>query len=95
MLAGLLIEAGSPSITNCSFVLNQADGNGGAVFNDGGDPSFTNCRFESNAVRSNHDGGAMYNANTAATPQPQPLPLCHHTHTHAVLFRCHLVWVGR
>ena len=66
-LAGLC----APSFTNCVFQKNQADLDGGAVYNDGRQagtcsPAFTDCRFDENVATY---GAAIFvgkgNANTA------------------------------
>ena len=56
------LSGGQVRFTDCSFVSNTADYNGGAIYNDGRDhavnPIFQNCHFLDNAANS---GGAMTN----------------------------------
>ncbi len=63
---GLINDASSPSIRNCTFRDNIA-GFGGAVYNaSGASPVMTNCRFIDNTATSL--GGAVYNT-TGSTPK--------------------------
>ncbi len=58
----IFINSGSPQISNCQFINNQAR-YGGAVYINGqqspANPVFSSCRFEKNQVSFN--GGAIYN----------------------------------
>ncbi len=64
------VSNGRPVFTNCKFRDNEADFNGGAVFNQGGgavvSTTFQNCHFEGN---SSNSGGCLTNngANGQAT----------------------------
>ncbi|MEM6297147.1 MAG: choice-of-anchor Q domain-containing protein [Bacteroidota bacterium] len=53
----------NPSFTDCSFIENTSNGDGGAVFNSGNAgqmlSSFTRCTFTQNTA--NNSGGAVYN----------------------------------
>ena len=41
----------SPTLTNCSFENNSAEGNGGGMYNENNSPTLTNCSFlENNSV---------------------------------------------
>jgi len=65
--AGMYNEAqSSPTLTNCSFVGNNAvSANGGAMYNNASSsPTISNCTFTNNKAI---NGGAMYN-NTNSTP---------------------------
>jgi hypothetical protein len=46
---GMFNEAGSPSITNCTFTLNSASVEGGGMHNQNSSPSLTNCTFTMNS----------------------------------------------
>lgn len=59
---GLLIVAGSPTLHNCVFALNQATKQGGAIFVDDGQPLFTDCAFVANDAQ---QGGAIAFASSA------------------------------
>jgi len=61
---GLYVSAtGSPTLTNCVFMNNQAL-DGGAVKNYGNDPVFINCSFSGNTA---DNGGAVQNYARGAT----------------------------
>ncbi|UCC31912.1 MAG: hypothetical protein JSU86_06465, partial [Phycisphaerales bacterium] len=56
--AGMFNDAGSPTVTNCTFVVNSADW-GGGMYNFGASPTVTDCTFSGNdAVRY---AAGMYN----------------------------------
>ncbi|MBN2020737.1 MAG: DUF5011 domain-containing protein [Sedimentisphaerales bacterium] len=57
---GMYIEASQPTIINCIFTNNKADGNGGAIFNKDGNPAVVNCIFWQNTAE---NGGGVYNDN--------------------------------
>lgn len=60
---GMVNEACSPTVANCTFNLNQAF-NGGAIYNNNGAaPIVTHCTFTTN--RADY-GAGMYNNNAAA-----------------------------
>ncbi|MBN1362904.1 MAG: hypothetical protein JW993_20060 [Sedimentisphaerales bacterium] len=55
---GLYVELGYPTVIDCMFTRNRADGQGGGVCNAGGTvPLFTRCTFVSNEA---WGGGGMY-----------------------------------
>ncbi len=57
--AGMYNMDGSPTIHNCTFTLNSALSNGGAVYSYGSDDcKFSNCVFRENFADS--DGGGVY-----------------------------------
>jgi parallel beta-helix repeat protein len=56
---GMYNDAGSPTVTNCTFSGNSADGDGGGIRNfDHSSPTLTNCIFSENTAPG---GGGMYN----------------------------------
>jgi len=55
-------NAGSPVLTDCLFLNNHADDDGGGMRNISGTPSLTNCRFIGNSAA--EDGGGMVNSFT-------------------------------
>jgi parallel beta-helix repeat protein len=57
--AGMFISGGSPTITNCIFMDNEANA-GGGIYNENGSPAITHCMFEGNAAWF-FGGGAIYN----------------------------------
>lgn len=60
---GMLNEAGSPSVTHCTFIDNRAVNNGGAVCNSESSQAFFEaCTFTTNGAGL---GGAMYNVDSA------------------------------
>ncbi|WP_138994604.1 S-layer family protein [Larkinella sp. C7] len=65
---GMLNTSSSPSLTNCSFTFNTANGGGGGLRNndDSSSPSLTNCSFTSNTANA---GGGISNSapNTSLT----------------------------
>ena len=76
--AGLICLSSSPTVRNCVFTGNTADGiewvpkagwvpigEGGGVFIGGGDPTLSNCAFSDNYA--NTAGGGMYMLGTEAT----------------------------
>jgi parallel beta-helix repeat protein len=54
----------SPTVTDCTFEGNDADGEGGGMYNDGSSPTVTNCTFSGNTAEW---GGGMYNINSSLT----------------------------
>ena len=67
---GMLIDLGSPTVTDCNFVANSAGYKGGGIYISGYQvvepnityvysPTFNNCTFVCNAA--NEKGGAIYN----------------------------------
>ncbi|MCH8800254.1 MAG: hypothetical protein IH963_05020 [Chloroflexi bacterium] len=64
---GMRISGASPTINNCEFIGNDANGDGGGIFVTGAaaSPSISNCVFISNTAV--QDGGAICNA-AGATP---------------------------
>lgn len=67
----IFVHGGRPSFVACSFINNQADFNGGAVYNQGtaGDasPIFRNCHFEDNTSNS---GAGMTNNGSNGSARP-------------------------
>ncbi len=58
---GMYSDAGSPTVTNCTFRGNSANNDGGAMCNaNGSGPQIARCVFERN--RASNDGGAIRNA---------------------------------
>ncbi|GAA4463211.1 hypothetical protein GCM10023189_40980 [Nibrella saemangeumensis] len=61
---GMLNEPGSsPTVSNCSFVANNAATLGGGIANLGASPRLVNCTFSANTAA--FGGGAMYNSNSS------------------------------
>ena len=59
---GIFNSSSSPTITNCSFVNNSSDFNGGGISNyNSSSPSIINCIFNGNSAEIN--GGAIWNYN--------------------------------
>jgi len=56
--AGMFNEAGSPSITNCTFTLNSTSWDGGGMSNRNSSPILINCTFIGNSARY---GAGMHN----------------------------------
>lgn len=67
--SGLRNLGSSPSVTNCTFLLNLAGESnlGAGVFNDGSGSTFTNCKFIDNASGMFGEGVGMYNKNSNVT----------------------------
>ncbi len=61
---GGMYNTGSPTLTRCIFVGNNAAANGGGIYNTGS-PVLTNCVFAGNSAGANGDGGGMSNHNSA------------------------------
>ncbi|MCO6490728.1 MAG: T9SS type A sorting domain-containing protein [Phaeodactylibacter sp.] len=59
---GMLNFNGSPTVANCTFTGNEAEGSGGGMANFGSDPSLFNCIFSGNS--SGDIGGGMYNSSS-------------------------------
>ena len=55
---GMYNDAGSPTVTNCTFSGNNAGWGGGMCNNDSSSPTVTNCTFSGNNASY---GGGMYN----------------------------------
>jgi parallel beta-helix repeat protein len=56
----------SPTVTNCTFSGNTADGFGGGMYNQwGSNPTVTDCTFNENSAV--FDGGGMYNWDSSPT----------------------------
>ena len=56
---GMFGNAGSPTVTNCTFVSNKATWGGGGMYNaNGSNPAVTNCTFTANSA---DFAGAVYN----------------------------------
>ena len=68
---GMSISGSSPTIANCTFSDNIADGGGGAIFNSGSSPTITNCTFSDNRVTDTESewagGGAIFNSGSSPT----------------------------
>ncbi len=63
---GMYNDNSSPTITNCTFSGNEADGHGGGMYNNNySSPTLTNCTFTGNEAY--EDGGGMYNDNDSST----------------------------
>ena len=54
--AGMYIDAGCPTLTNCTFTLNTAKGSGGGLYNTSSSPTLTDCVFSNNSAE-NAAGG--------------------------------------
>jgi hypothetical protein len=61
---GMYNEAGSPTVTNCTFNDNYAEHHGGGMWNANSSPTVTDCTFSGNRA---WDGGGMWNANSSPT----------------------------
>ena len=58
--AGMYSETGSPTLVNCRFVGNTAQGDGGGIYNwNGSSPAVTECLFDENTAGTG--GGAISN----------------------------------
>ncbi|MFK8055044.1 MAG: DUF1565 domain-containing protein [Saprospiraceae bacterium] len=73
-----------PSFVNCTFEKNEADLDGGAIYNDGrrrgeASPSFVDCTFDSNVA---NYGGAIFNQATKGKSSPK-LSKCDFRQNHA------------
>ncbi len=55
---GMFIEAGSPTVSNCTFTNNSATVNGGGMLNSSSSPTVSNCMFSFNMANT---GGGMGN----------------------------------
>ncbi|MHC4528098.1 MAG: right-handed parallel beta-helix repeat-containing protein, partial [Planctomycetota bacterium] len=60
---GMYNFSGSPTVSNCTFSSNTAEGDGGGMANDtSSDPTVTNCTFTGNSATGlEGNGGGMYN----------------------------------
>jgi predicted outer membrane repeat protein len=63
--AGVYVDSSSVSLTNCTFIKNNAggSGSGGAVYSDGSSPTITYCAFVNNKAST----GAEIYANSSVT----------------------------
>ncbi|MGA2499091.1 MAG: choice-of-anchor D domain-containing protein [Tepidisphaeraceae bacterium] len=69
---GMYIDAGSPTITNCTFSGNSASYNGGGMYNiSSSSPTLTNCTFGGNSAQ---NGGGMYNVQMYDSSGNLPMP---------------------
>jgi len=73
-----------PSFVNCTFLKNEADLDGGAIYNDGrrrgeASPSLVDCTFDSNVA---NYGGAIFNQATKGASNPR-LSGCNFRQNHA------------
>lgn len=65
---GMYNEYGSPTLINCSFIENSADGNGGAMYNSFSKLNLLNCTFSANSANGENsrsatgNGGVIYNS---------------------------------
>ncbi len=57
---GMYSDAGSPTITNCTFAGNYAGGQGGGMYGNNSSPEIANCAFSENIAFD--DGGGMCNS---------------------------------
>ncbi|MCP3902588.1 MAG: hypothetical protein GY715_03045 [Planctomycetes bacterium] len=64
--AGMLCQAGSPTVRDCLFVANAAEFGGGMLIDASGSPTFTGCVFRGNAGL--QQGGGVYTASSAGEP---------------------------
>lgn len=76
--------AAKPSFVNCTFRQNEADLDGGGIYNDGrrrgeASPHFVDCTFEQNVA---NYGGAIFNQATKGESHPQ-LTTCNFRDNHA------------
>ncbi|MCH8242497.1 MAG: right-handed parallel beta-helix repeat-containing protein, partial [Planctomycetes bacterium] len=60
---GMHNDAGSPTVTNCTFKGNSAV-NGGGMFNVGSDPTVTSCTISGNSAI---NGGGTFNSSSSPT----------------------------
>lgn len=59
---GLYLLNGSPSVTQCSFVANRSNSNGGAAYlTNNSSPQFSLCTFQSNLAVTGGGGGVFTN----------------------------------
>jgi parallel beta-helix repeat protein/predicted outer membrane repeat protein len=54
---GMLINAGSPTISSCIFSANSADDGAGVYLQGGSSPTLTNCTFSDNVALAGNGGG--------------------------------------
>jgi len=62
---GMFNWIGSPTVVNCTFENNHADGYGGGIFNYSSSLDVANCTFSNNEA--GDDGGGMYNYGSSPT----------------------------
>ncbi len=65
---GIYCKNSSPTITNCTFSSNSANGKyarGGGMFNERSSPALSNCTFSGNSA--DDRGGGMYNTSSSPT----------------------------
>ena len=55
---GMVIDGGSPTLTNCIFRDNRSEG-GGGLYNEGGSPVLSDCQFLNNVVVGGTGGGML------------------------------------
>jgi predicted outer membrane repeat protein len=65
--AGILIEHGSPQISNCTFIHNSAQYLGGGIYNYYSSPTIVNCTFFQNSAQDKGGGIYNYRSNPALT----------------------------
>ncbi|GAA4445415.1 hypothetical protein GCM10023091_37080 [Ravibacter arvi] len=71
--AGMYNNNASPTVRNCIFTNNKAQGEGGGVYNAGSNPVFINCTFSNNQSNYHYSGnpagsgGGMANFNSNPT----------------------------
>jgi hypothetical protein len=66
--AGLMVFHSRPTLTNCTFIANEAIGIGGGVYNLNGAPVFYDCRFIGNTAI---EGGAMMTFESGQPDHPR------------------------
>jgi predicted outer membrane repeat protein len=68
---GMYNEAGSPTVTDCTFSGNAAEGfrsYGGGMYNEAGNPTVTDCTFSGNIAEGHRGyGGGIANWNSSPT----------------------------
>ena len=57
--AGMFNDNSSPTVANCLFTSNNADGSGGGMYNKNSSPTVENCTFFNNTAT--YDGGGISN----------------------------------
>ncbi len=67
--AGMYNEGGSPTIVNCTFYRNSAEGCGGGICDRNSSPTLTNCWFEFNAA--GNQGGGMVSVGGSHSSEPR------------------------
>ncbi len=64
---GMHNDGSSPTVTNCTFSGNMADGLGGGMSNFGSSPTVTNCTFSGNSAFTHGGGMSNFLSNLAVT----------------------------